>query len=144
MFHNIFIKLKSVNGFQPNDNFISLLDYYINALCYDNLFIECINSSYMTESNDCVTLAFTIKDKRNISNILDFLNGITRESILDFDFDLKSEFHTVIVKKNELLTFFDSKIEPLFNQNNTPSELHKILAKISKKPSPNQAGMNCA
>lgn len=116
MFLNLYIKLLTKNNKNQNFN-LNLVDFFKNTLIENDFGEDFHNASYMTESNNCITLEFSFFSSIDFSEkdkITSFLsNLVLQNNIPNFDFVHSSEYTTFFIFKNNFLNFYNSQHEQI-------------------------------
>lgn len=128
MFYNIFIKLeflKTQHNYKHN-NILKLKKVFTHKLT--ELKSNVINSTYMTESNGCITLEITIENKKYLNEtILDSLKSLFSKNINGFEFNIDSKYTTFIINENNLLNFNNKQHKALINIEDIPKNINRIV-----------------
>lgn len=128
MFYNIYIKLQFLQT-QHNYNHSDLLNFksfFTQKLLDLNSVV--INSTYMTESNGCVTLEVSIENNiHSTETILDALQSSLSKNVNGLEIDINSEYKTFLISENNLLNFNNKQHKPLFDIKDIPENINSIV-----------------
>lgn len=128
MFYNIFIKLQflKIKHDYNHNNLLNFKKAFTQKLT--ELKSNVINSTYMTESNGCITLEITVENKNYSSEIiLNSLKSSFCKNINGLEIDIDSEYTTFIVNDNNLLNFNSKQHEALINIEDIPENINHIV-----------------
>jgi hypothetical protein len=127
-FFEIFVMLKSAKSIKPytHENFISILDFYTNTLISNKIIENFSDSSYMTESNDCITIRIEVSSLLDKQIIVDFISNITTPLLLNFSLDLKNKYTYFSISDNDLLNFLYLEHKPLISLLDIPENIKTI------------------
>lgn len=128
MFYNIFIKLQFIQT-QHNythDNLIKFKNIFIKKLSEQQSTI--FDSTYMTESNGCITLEITIKNKElSKKSIIQSLRSLLSDNINGFYINADSQYTTFLINENNLLNFNSEKHQALIDIETIPHNINIIM-----------------
>ncbi len=128
MFYNIFIKLQFIqikHGYSHND-LLNFKSFFTQKLLDFNSTV--IDSTYMTESNGCITLEISIENNIHSSEtIQDILQSSLSQNINGLEIDINSEYKTFFISEDNLLNFNNKQHKPLFDIKDIPKNINSIV-----------------
>lgn len=128
MFYNIFIKLQFIqikHDYTHND-LLNFKSFFTQKLLDFNSTV--IDSTYMTESNGCITLEISIENNiHSIETIQDILQSSLSQNINGLEIDINSEYKTFFISEDNLLNFNNKQHKPLFDIKDIPKNINSIV-----------------